>query len=505
MKKLIFISFLSFHFSHFSVGQTRLSQKEWVDSVYDCMSLEQKIGQLFMVAAYSNKNEHHFRHLDSLITHCHLGGLIFFQGGPLRQAKLTNRYQALAKIPLWIGMDAEWGLGMRLDSTLSFPKQMTLGALQDNSLIYKMGKQLAYQCRRLGVHISFSPVMDVNSNPDNPVIGVRSFGEDKEKVAMKGIAYMRGLQDNKVLACAKHFPGHGDTDTDSHLSLPIIKQDKKRIESLELYPFKRLIKDSIGSIMIAHINTPAYEEEENLAATLSHNIVNDLLKEKLDFEGVIFTDALNMKAVSKFYKPGEVDLLAFKAGNDVLLFSENVPKAVNLIKEAIEEKKNLRKELEKKVRKILMSKYWLKLYEKQHVKIDSLYEDLNNGNAHALRVKMYEEAFTIVQNKESLLPLKNGKSNQLASVAIGLDKENVFQKTLSKYAEFKNYVVDKKAMPDFDYRSLLDSLSKCNIVVVSLHELHNQRSKNYNISQNTIEFVQNLASKTKVVLVVMGN
>ncbi len=458
-----------------------------------------------MVAAYSNKNEQHYRHLDSLITHCHLGGLIFFQGGPLRQAKLTNRYQSLASIPLWIGMDAEWGIGMRLDSTISFPKQMTLGALQDNSLIYKMGKQMAYQCRRLGVHISFSPVVDVNSNPDNPVIGYRSFGEDKEKVAIKGSAYMRGLQDHKVLACAKHFPGHGDTDTDSHLSLPVIKQDKKRIESLELYPFKKLIKDSIGSIMIAHINTPAYDDQENMAATLSHNIVSDLLKDKLNFEGIVFTDALNMKAVSKFYKPGEVDLLAFKAGNDVLLFSENVPKAMALIKETVEEKKSLRKELDKRVRKILMSKYWLKLTEKQQVKIDSLYEDLNNSTAQALRVKMYEEAFTIVRNKEDLLPLKNVKSFKMASVAIGLEKENVFQKTLGKYADFKNYAVDKKAMADFDYNSLIDSLAVFQTVVVSLHELNNQRSKNYNIGQNTIQFVQNLATKTKVVLVVLGN
>lgn len=492
--------------SHFILNaQSRLSQKEWVDSVFEAMTTDEKLGQLFMVAAYSNKNEEHYKHIDSLITHCHLGGLIFFQGGPLRQAKLTNRYQALSKIPLWIGMDAEWGLGMRLDSTINFPKQMTLGAIQDNTLIYKMGKEMAYQCRRLGVHVSFSPVVDVNSNPDNPVIGNRSFGEDKENVAEKGSAYMLGLQHNKVLASAKHFPGHGDTDSDSHLTMPIVKHDKNRIEDIELYPFRRLIKDSVGSIMVSHVHVPAFDDTKNVPSTLSNEIVNELLKDKMGFDGIVFTDALNMKGVSSFYKPGEVDLLAFKAGNDVLLFSEDVPKAMALIKEAAENKKSIRKELDKRVKKILKAKYWLNLTSNQTVKLDSLYEHLNNPKAQALRVKLYENAFTTVKNKNNFLPLKRNDTLTFASVAIGLDKDNILQTTFSKYATFKHFNVAKKDVTSYNFNLLIDSLSKFNVVVVSYHELNNQRTKNYTITQSSLNFIAKLSAKTKVIVAVLGN
>ncbi|MBY0424015.1 MAG: glycosyl hydrolase, partial [Cytophagales bacterium] len=328
------------------------SRKQWVDSVFETMSLDQKIGQLFMVAAYSNRDEKHYANIDSLVSIYHLGGLIFMQGGPVRQATLTNRYQSKAKIPLFISIDGEWGLAMRLDSTVSYPRQMTLGAIKDVSHIYDMGAEIARQCRRIGIHIDFAPVVDVNSNPANPVIGFRSFGESKEQVAARGIAYMKGLQDNKVLACAKHFPGHGNTDTDSHHDLPVINNSKRRMDEIELYPFRKLIKDSLASVMVAHIHVPAYDDEPNKATTLSENVVTDLLKGKLDFEGLVFTDALNMKGVSKYFKPGEVDVKALLAGNDVLLFSENVPIAIEKIKEAIEAHQISEKEIDKRVKKI---------------------------------------------------------------------------------------------------------------------------------------------------------
>lgn len=481
-----------------------LPQKDWVDSVFETMTFEQKVGQLFMVAAYSNKTEDHYRKIDSLIAVYHVGGLIFFQGGPLRQARLTNRYQALAKVPLWIGMDAEWGLGMRLDSTISFPKQMTLGALQDNTLIYKMGREIAYQCRRLGVHVSFSPVVDINSNADNPVIGNRSFGEDKELVTEKALAYMHGLQDGNVLASAKHFPGHGDTDTDSHFALPVIKHDKKRMEAVELYPFRKLIRDSVGSIMVAHMSVPAYEDAPNTPSTLSEDIVTSLLKEKMNFKGIVFTDALNMKAVSKLYKPGEVDLKALQAGNDVLLFSEDVPKAVELIREAYE-KKSFRKEVDRRVKKVLAAKYWLKLTTPQTVRLDSLAEHLNNPRAQVLRTKLYEQAFTVVKNKKELLPLTKVDSLTFASIAIGLDRDNVLQKTLSKYANFHHIAIPKKEMQEYNFMAIVDSMAQYKVVVVSLHELTNQRTKNYNIPVKAIEFIKSLAARTKVIVSVMGN
>lgn len=303
------------------------------------LSPDERIGQLFMVAAYSNKDAKHIAEITNLIKQNKIGGLIFMQGGPVRQATLTNKYQKLSKVPLLIGMDAEWGLSMRLDSCVVFPRQMTMGAMQNDSLIYEMGNDMARQCKRLGVHISFSPDCDVNNNSKNPVIGSRSFGENKYKVAAKAIMYMKGLQDNGVLACGKHFPGHGDTESDSHKTLPVISKSKESMDTLELYPFKQLINAGIGSIMVAHLFVPSYDSTTNQATTLSKPVVTGLLKEQLAFKGLVITDALNMKGVSDFYGPSEVDLKALLAGNDVLLFSGNVPKAIALIKVAISKEK----------------------------------------------------------------------------------------------------------------------------------------------------------------------
>ncbi len=282
-----------------------MNQDAWVDSIMNSMSPRQRIGHLFMVAAYSNKGEKHVQEIEELISKYGIGGLIFFQGGPVRQAILTNRYQALSRIPLFIAMDAEWGLGMRLDSVISFPKQMTLGAIADDKYIYKMGKEVARQCRRLGVHVNFAPCVDVNSNPNNPVIGMRSFGEDKVNVANKGIAYMKGMQDHFVLTTAKHFPGHGDTETDSHHTLPVINHGRERLTDVEMYPFRQLIRDSVMGVLVGHIHVPALDNTPNRATTLSPHVVTDILKNDLGFKGLIFTDALNMKGVSNFYKPGE--------------------------------------------------------------------------------------------------------------------------------------------------------------------------------------------------------
>ena len=255
-------------------------------------------------------------------------------------------------------MDAEWGIGMRLDSVMDFPRQLTLGAVRNNNLIYKMGEAIAEQCQRLGVHINFAPVVDVNSNPLNPVINDRSFGEDMYNVSNKGIAYMKGLQDNKVLACAKHFPGHGDTDKDSHKTLPSVAQDYTRIDSLELYPFKQLIESGVGSIMNAHLYVPALDSLEKRASSLSKKICTDLLKGELDFKGLSFTNALNMKGVSQYFKPGQLELKAYKAGNDILLFPEDVPKAIRVLEKAFKNGELDLNELDSRVRKILQLKYW---------------------------------------------------------------------------------------------------------------------------------------------------
>ena len=328
------------------------NETAWVDSVMATLSEEERISQLFMVAAYSNKGEEHKQEITNLVEKYKIGGLMFLQGGPVRQAQLTNYYQSISKTPLMIAIDAEWGVAMRLDSCLSFPWQMTLGAIEDTSLIYQMGVEVARQCKLLGIHINFAPVVDVNSNPENPIINNRSFGEDPQKVGRMGVAYMKGMQDNNILACAKHFPGHGDTDTDSHKTLPIVHQLRHQLEEVELLPYRMLIENGLGSVMVAHLNIPSLDPTEDLAVSLSPKVVNGLLKKDMGFTGITFTDALNMNGVSKFYNPGEVDVKALLAGNDVLLFAQDVPKAIDEIKQAIKKKMISQKEIDQRCRKI---------------------------------------------------------------------------------------------------------------------------------------------------------
>ena len=289
-----------------------LKQQKWVDSIYDSMSLEEKVGQLFMVRAFSDHKKQNQKEIATLINKYHIGGLIFSTGGPVRQAKLNNLYQAISKTPLLIGMDAEWGLSMRLDSTYAFPWNMTLGAITDNRLIERTGYHIGEHSKRIGVHFNFAPVVDINTNPKNPIIGNRSFGEDRDNVTMKSSAFMKGMQDAGVLANAKHFPGHGDTDSDSHKTLPTINFNEKRIDSIELYPYKQLIKEGLSSVMVAHLNVPSLEPRSGFPSSLSKHIVSDILKDSLGFKGLIFTDALEMKGVSNYSKPGDIDLAAFK-------------------------------------------------------------------------------------------------------------------------------------------------------------------------------------------------
>ncbi|MGI9542797.1 MAG: glycoside hydrolase family 3 N-terminal domain-containing protein [Cyclobacteriaceae bacterium] len=477
----------------------------WVDSVFKSLSEDQKIGQLFMVAAYSNRDESHFRNIDQLIAKHHIGGLIFFQGGPVRQAQLTNRYQDKASIPLLIAMDGEWGLGMRLDSTISFPRQMTLGAIDNSKLIYQMGAEIAAQFKRLGVHINFAPVVDINSNPKNPVIGTRSFGEDKSKVAEKGLAYMKGLQDNGIMATGKHFPGHGDTGTDSHYTLPVINHSKERMNSVELYPFKELIAQGLQGMMVAHMSIPTYDRTPNKASTLSSSIVTDLLREELGFDGLVFTDALNMKGVTKFYKPGEVDLLALKAGNDVLLFPENVPVAINYIKTALQKKDFKKADLNLRVRKILAAKYRAGLHKLKPVETKGLYKFLNRPQARLVEQTLYEKAVTIARNTKKILPIQVLDTSYFASLTLGSSKINAFQKSLENFTSFTHFNLSKNQRSSSNYSTLLKKLGNFNQVVVSLHGLNNSRSKKYGVNPQDLNFLKQLNSRTSVVVVVFGN
>ena len=334
------------------------AQNAWADSVLATLTTEQKVGQLFMISTYSNRTESTYRLIEEQIRKYHLGGIIFFQGNARQQVRLTNRYQAASKIPLLIGMDAEWGLGMRLDSTFSFPKSITLGAIQNPRIIEEIGAIIGQHCRRIGVHINFSPVADINTNPENPVINFRSFGEDKERVAALAVAYNRGLRRMKVMGSAKHFPGHGDADSDSHLALPLIRHSENRLRTNEFYPFQKLIQDSVASVMVGHLFVPSLDAAMNTPATVSKRIIQDILQKELGFDRLIITDALNMRGLTKFYPTGQAEVAALKAGNDLLLQTAQLPVAYAAVLDAVKTQEVKEEELNQKVRKILRAKYW---------------------------------------------------------------------------------------------------------------------------------------------------
>lgn len=482
------------------------SQREkWADQTLKSMTLDEKIGQLFMVAAYSNRDKAHEESLAKLITENHIGGLIFFQGGPVRQALMQNRLQALSKIPLMIGMDAEWGLGMRLDSTMNFAKQMTLGAHPNGDLIYEMGAEIARQCKRLGVHVNFAPVVDVNNNPNNPVINYRSFGENKELVAQYGIAYMKGMQDNGILANAKHFPGHGDTDKDSHYSLPLIKKSKKELMNLEFYPFEQLIKNDLSSMMIAHLNIPSLVRGKNTPTTLSPQVVTKILRRKMKFDGLVFTDAMNMKGVSSFYKPGEADVLALLAGNDVILFPMDVPKAFASIKEALDKRKLTERDIERHVRRILIAKYKAGLNDFKPVIIENLHKDLHTNSSKALQRKLFKPSITLLADTANLVPLKSPQTLKIAAVSIGDTAiNNPFLSTLGLYNKIEKFTIAKDA-PQRDYDLLLDKVKGFDLVITGMHSMGNYRTSNYLMSKASVAFAEALAKETRQILTVFGN
>lgn len=480
-----------------------MAQLNWVDSVFNSLTFDERLGQLFMVAAYSNKDQKHVDEISNLVKTENLGGLIFFQGGPDRQARLTNYYQAQSKTPLFIAMDAEWGLSMRLDSVPDFPKAMTLGAVQNKKLVYNMGKEMARQFKELGMHINFAPVVDVNSNPDNPVIGYRAFGGNREVVTSHAISYMKGLQENGVIANAKHFPGHGDTETDSHYSLPVIKNPEQRIWDVDLYPYQELFKENLMSVMVAHLNVPSLDNAENIPTSLSKKVVTDLLQNRMNFQGLIFTDALNMKGVAIANAPGEVDLKALLAGNDVLLYSQDVPKAKALIKNAVADGRITEKEIDRRVKKILRAKYWAGLNEYKPINTYNLVERLDTPETKTIIEELYADAITVAVNKGNLLPFSNLDLSNFASLSIG-DDGREFQKYLSKYTEFDHFNIDKAANETTHYNTM-KQLEDYDVVVVGLMGVSNSPRRNFGISPSDVQLIKDLDKRQKVVTVLFGN
>ncbi len=481
------------------------THQRWVDSVFARLTPDERIAQLIMVAAYSNRNQAHEKEITDLIQQYKIGGLVFFQGGPVRQAHLTNRFQKLSKVPLFVAMDAEWGLGMRLDSTISFPYQMTLGAIHSDTLLYQMGVEVARQCKRLGVHINFAPVVDVNNNPNNPVINFRSFGEDKENVARKSIQYMRGMQDNQILTTAKHFPGHGDTDADSHYALPLIRKSRQQLDSLELYPFRKIIEAGAGGIMVAHLSIPSLDTTRNQASTLSKPIVSNLLKKDLGFQGLAFTDAMNMQGVAKYYAPGIADVKAILAGNDVLEFTADVPKAIAEIRNAIKTGKITQAEIDVRCKKVLAAKAWTGLNMYRPIAVPQLVKDLNTPQAKLLHRKLTEASLTLLRNNQTLVPLQKLDTLKIASISIGTSSISSFQKMLGKYTTVKHFVLSTKATTE-EIATVRAALKAYNLVVVGIHVPSIRPGNSYGITDHMQKAVREVTATGKpTILCHFGN
>ncbi|QNL50735.1 glycoside hydrolase family 3 [Olivibacter sp. SDN3] len=511
LKKVLLCIILLLVATRFAVGQTSTTfidfinqEHDWVDSVYKKLNKKQRIAQLFMVRAHTNLGQAYIDSVAKVIRKEKLGGVVLFQGGPVRHAYVINKYQRLAKVPLFMALDGEWGLGMRLmDSTISFPYQMALGAIQDDQLIYQMGQEVATNFKRLGLNINFAPVVDVNNNPNNPVINYRSFGEDKDNVARKASAYMRGMIDGGIITSLKHFPGHGDTDVDSHHDLPTLPFTVSRLDSLEMSPFKTLIGEGASGVMVGHMNIPSLDTTADLPSSLSRAIINGVLKERSGFRGLVFTDAMDMKGVVKHFKDGEADVRAIIAGNDVLELSENSKRAIKSVRKAVRKKRISQEELDQRIKKVLAAKYWLQLDRLRPVETSNLYNELNNNRALELNQQLADAAVTLLKG-DSLIKHLDTEAHT-AIISVGADSTTLFQTELAKH--FKHHV-DYTLAADAtaaQVAKVINSLGEYDQIIVALHDqrLRPQSKLNYNNEVNRL--IRELATSEKTIFNVLAN
>ncbi len=503
MKKIFFLVPFLISSVVFSQYRSRLSADQWVDSVFNSLTPEQRIAQLMVIRAHSNLGVDHITKVTNDIQKYNVGALCFFQGGPIRQANLTNFYQSIAKTPLMITIDGEWGVGMRLDSVTKFPYQLTLGAMNNQRLVYEMGLAVGEQCKRLGIHVNYAPVVDINNNPNNPVIGYRSFGEDRDKVIKFGIAYMKGMQDAGIMACAKHFPGHGDVDVDSHLDLPVINKSRAELDSNELKPFRELINAGVGSIMVAHLSVPAIDTGEHRATSISKNTVTGILRNDIGFNGLTFTDALEMKGVAKYFPGGVISVEALIAGNDMLCLPEDVGNAIEAIKSAIDENKLTWDDINSKVKRVLKSKYQLGLNQLRPIDTNNLLRDLNS-KTDAIGLKVAKETITVLKQGAGnvLLPLK--KNSKIAYVAIGDSVLNDFGKGLSTKYNTEAYLFSWKDGDDKADEIFEKVVDKYDAVVIAIHNFSNRPANNYGITNSSLSLWRRLNKENSITLV-FGN
>ena len=487
-------------FSAIAQKQTYLqmlaNQPKWVDSVFNKLNRRERIAQMFFVRAHTNLGQKYTDSVGQVIKREQLGGVIFFQGGPVKQAMATNAYQKLSHVPLIVANDGEWGLGMRLDSTISFPYQMTLGAIQNKDLIYKMGQEVAKDFKRMGMQMNLAPDADINNNPKNPVINYRSFGENKYNVTNKTGAYMKGMQDAGLLTTLKHFPGHGDTDVDSHYDLPQLTFGATRLDTLEMYPFKELIKQGASGVMIAHMNIPSLDTTKNLPSTLSKPIVTGILKQKLGFKGLIISDAMDMKGVVKYYKNGEADLRGIIAGNDIIKLSENSDRAIKLVRKAVRQGRIDIKTIDESVRKILTAKYWAGLSKHDTVDTKGLIAGVNRAASNALVQELANASVTLLKGKENIknmVPIR-----RTAIISIGVPTVTKFQKEVSKgFYNSVYYVLDKDASAT-QISNIAREIGAFDQVIVGIHDARSRPANNIPLNAGVKNFIKELSTKNAV-------
>ena len=475
-------------------GDQKLYQKaeKYADSLYQQLSLDEKIGQLYIVALYNNRGEEEIQKIRNLVEKEKIGGLILMQDDAEKHINLLNEFQGKSRIKMMIGIDGEWGLFQRFSAAHKFPWAMTLGAIQDNSLIYEMTSEIAEDCKRMGIYWDFAPVVDVNTNPANPIIGNRSFGSDINNVIAKGLAYAQGLQDHGVLASMKHFPGHGDTNTDSHLDLPVVSHNLERLNSVELAPFKALLDKKIGGVMVAHLYVPTLEKKKGIPASVSYEIITNLLKNTYQYKGLIITDALNMNAIAKKFSPGEIDLRAFKAGNDIMLFSQDVPSGKALIKSAFEKGEISENRLAESVKKILKTKFLLGLQDLKPINPENINVDLNNTSHAEISEKLYANAITLLKDEKNLLPLSCSKTYYYLPL-----EEAPFQ----TFVENLNFGTTINLIS----KEEISQIPENSTVIVGFHKDNSTAYKPYKISQNSKDILTELSKKQNVILDVFGS
>lgn len=480
------------------------SEHHWVDSVFRTLSDRDKVAQMFMVRAHSDLGQRYIDSVAEVIRREQLGGIVLFQGGPIRHAQVINRYQSLSKVPLLVAFDGEWGLGMRLpDSTVSYPYQMALGAIQNEALIYQMGREIARDFKRLGINVNFAPVVDINNNPRNPVINFRSFGEDKYNVTRKGLAYMRGMMDGGLITTLKHFPGHGDTDVDSHYDLPRLPFTAGRLDSLEMYPFRELIQAGASGVMVAHMNIPSLDKTPNLPSSLSQHIVTNVLRKRYGFQGLTVTDAMDMKGVVKHFRNGEADVRAVIAGHDLIELSENSERAINMVLQAVKQGRISQEDIDQRVKKILAAKYWLGLDKLQPVELNNLYADLNRTHTETLNQRLADAAVTLL-NGDSLIKTLDF-TKRTAILSVGVSDITEFQNMLGwRFDNHTNFVLSAQATAD-DIAAVANELRHYRQVIIALHDtrIRPRSTLNYNVTVRL--FLSELAGRSSSIFCLFAN